>query len=191
VALAAVRAATSARHAALDAGLPIGREGAGLPDVVAHLAMLRDWLVPMVAWLERDADASPGFARLRGGLADVRHDIAALQGKGIDVPAPRPAPAARTRRTTPAFHWGVAYVIAGSSLGGRLLARRLAPVLAGLPLRMFRDDASVAAGWREFLQAFESAVRGPAAIEAACEGARMAFDRLLALAPCSAHGETA
>jgi heme oxygenase len=156
-----------------------------MPDVAAHLALLRDWLAPMVAWLEPDADASPGFARIRAGLADVQQDIAALRDHGIDVPAPRPpGPETSTRRPAPAFHWGVAYVIAGSSLGGRLLARRLAPVLADMPLRAFRDDASVATAWRDFLHAFEASVRGPVAVEAACDGARLAFDRLLALAPC-------
>jgi heme oxygenase len=73
-------------------------------------------------------------------------------------------------------------VVEGSALGGRVLARRLAPALGGLALRTLVDDDAVSRRWRAFLGAFDAALHDAAAIDAACAGAADAFDRLLSLA---------
>jgi heme oxygenase len=191
--LAALRAATDSRHQQLDSGLPIGAPDASLDDYARHLRMLQAWLAPLQAWLA-GFDDGPCFdqaARLE--LIDA--DLADL------APTPTSAPAAALqpawpRDASPAWRWGVCYVIEGSQLGGAVLYGRLAAQLAPHPLRYLKgDDAGPGPRWRSFMQGVREHVRTPDQICEACAGACAAFDAILALAPhtaapaCSAPGE--
>jgi heme oxygenase (biliverdin-IX-beta and delta-forming) len=174
--LIALRAATASRHAALDAGLPIGAPDASLHDYTAHLAMLRTWLAPLHAWLGGFADG-PQFdhaarlARIDADLADVGHALSATSA-GDAWPA----------AVSPAYRWGVHYVIEGSQLGGVVLYERLRERLAPHRLRYLKgDDAGPGPHWRVFMQALRAGVRTPAEIADACAGACAAFDRILGL----------
>jgi heme oxygenase len=187
-ALARVRWATGARHATLDARLPIARDDAGLAEVAAHLCLLRAWLGPMAAWLARFSDGPQAAAHPSAGdrLAGLTDDLARLAGLASGH-APRTTPPADDPRPWPmtadaAYRWGVAYVVEGSALGGRVLARRFAPALGGLALHTLADDEAVSRRWRAFLDAFDAALRDETAIATACAGACDAFDHLLALA---------
>jgi heme oxygenase len=176
--LAALRAATASRHEALDAGLPIGAPDASLRDYTAHLALLRTWLTPLHAWLAAFADG-PQFDHAPR-LALIEADLAEAGGPGPGAAAaPAPAwPAA----ASPAYRWGVHYVIEGSQLGGAVLYERLHTRLAPHRLRYLKGDAAgPGPRWRAFTQALRASVRTPAEIADACAGACAAFDRILEL----------
>ncbi len=174
--LTALRAATASRHAALDAGLPIGAPDASLHDYIAHLVLLRTWLVPLHAWLDGFADGpefdiSVRLARIDADLADAQY-----AAPGTRDGAPWSAAA------SPAYRWGVHYVIEGSQLGGAVLYERLREQLAPHRLRYLKgDDAGPGPRWRLFMQALRAGVRTPAEIADACAGACAAFDRILEL----------
>ena len=130
--LAALRAATASRHEALDTGLPIGTPDASLRDYIAHLALLRTWLTPLHAWLSGFADGpqfdhAPRLALIEADFADA----------GVSAPEVEAAPAsAWPAAASPAYRWGVHYVIEGSQLGGAVLYERLRTRLAPHRLRM-------------------------------------------------------
>ncbi|MFL6636380.1 MAG: biliverdin-producing heme oxygenase [Massilia sp.] len=179
--LAALRAATASRHAALDAGLPIGAPDASLHDYAAHLALLRTWLVPLHAWLGGFADGpqfdhAPRLARIDADLADAGVASPYLSSGSDAAGDAWPAAA------SPAYRWGVHYVIEGSQLGGAVLYERLGERLAPHRLRYLKGDAGgPGLRWRGFMQALRAGVRTPAEIADACAGACAAFDRILGL----------
>jgi heme oxygenase len=182
--LTALRAATASRHAALDAGLPIGAPDASLHDYIAHLVLLRTWLVPLHAWLAGFADGPQLDLQfdpqcdLTGRLARIDADLADA-GHGSPV---TPDGAAWPAAASPAYRWGVYYVIEGSQLGGAVLYERLRERLAPHRLRFLKgDDAGPGPRWRGFMQALRAGVRTPAEIADACAGACAAFDRILEL----------
>ena len=174
--LTALRAATASRHAALDADLPIGAPDASLHDYTAHLTLLRAWLAPLDAWLAGyadgpQADHAARLARIDADLADAGYTFA----------TPPACPIWPTS-ASPAYRWGVHYVIEGSQLGGAVLYGRLRDRLAPHPLRYLKgDDAGPGPRWRAFMQALRAGVRTPAEIVDACAGACAAFDCILEL----------
>ncbi|WP_295996736.1 biliverdin-producing heme oxygenase [Rugamonas sp.] len=187
--MAALRAETQAQHDRLDSQLPIAGSHPTFADYRQHLLVLRAWLGPLQQWLgqfddgPQDPDFLPPTARLaliEADLADPslapadRHPY--LHEHRHQLPFGAPASDAA------AYRWGVCYVIDGSQLGGTVLYRRLAATLSPHPLRYLSAD-NVAPGprWTAFLHGLRAAVREPAAIAAACDGARDAFDRILAL----------
>jgi heme oxygenase len=179
--VAALRSATASRHQELDSGLAVGAPDASLHDYAAHLAMLRAWLAPLQAWLMGFADG-PRFDQA-GRLALIEQDLAE---PGMPV-APLPASASQTDApwpldASPAWRWGVCYVIEGSQLGGAVLYQRLHERLAPHPLRYLKGDAAgPGPRWRTFMQALRANVRSPQEILDASAGACAAFDRILAL----------
>lgn len=182
--LAALRAATDSRHQQLDSGLPIGAPDASLDDYARHLRMLRAWLAPLQPWLAGFQDG-PHFdqaARLALMDADLA-DLAEPDEDGL----PAAPPPAWPRKASPAWRWGVCYVIEGSQLGGAVLYGRLAAQLAPHPLRYLKGDAAgPGPRWRAFMQGLREHVRTPAEIQQACAGACAAFDAILSLAPHTA-----
>ncbi|WP_338764798.1 biliverdin-producing heme oxygenase [Massilia sp. METH4] len=179
--LAALREATASRHAELDGGMPLARPAPTLADYRAHLALLHRWLEPIEAWQGRFADGpqdaallppSPHLPLIEADLADPA------------LPAGREPSAAAVwhGRDSVAYRWGVAYVIEGSRLGGAVLYRRLADALAPHPLR-YLHAGGVPPGprWQHFLRALRAQVQGDRAVAEACQGARDAFDSLIAL----------
>jgi heme oxygenase len=84
---------------------------------------------------------------------------------------------------SPAYRWGVCYVIEGSHLGGAVLYQRLHERLAPHPLRYLRGaPGGPGPRWRAFMQALRANVRKPAEVADACAGACDAFDAILAQA---------
>jgi heme oxygenase len=178
--LAALRGATASRHQELDSGLPIGALDASLDDYAAHLAMLRAWLAPLQDWLA-GFDDGPRFDQA-ARLALIERD---LDEPGM--PAPRTLEAASDApawpaAASPAWRWGVCYVIEGSQLGGAVLYQRLHDRLAPHPLRYLKGaDTGPGPRWRAFMQALREHVRTPQEIIDASAGACAAFDSILAL----------
>jgi heme oxygenase len=171
--LSALRAATAERHALLDAGLAIGAPEATIKDYQRHLCMLLAWLEPIEAWLAAFADGPQVPSR----TAAIAADLALIDGQcGVADSHAWPADA------SPAYRWGVCYVVEGSQLGGAVLYQRLAARLAPHPLGYLRGQyQGPGPGWRAFMQALKEAVTTAEDIDQACRGACDAFDRILAL----------
>ncbi|ALK98500.1 heme oxygenase [Massilia sp. WF1] len=178
-ALAALRSATASRHEELDSGLPIGAPDASLDDYAGHLAMLRAWLAPLQDWLAGFAD-DPRFDQA-SRLALIERDLDEQGMPPVLAPASS-ADAVWPPDASPAWRWGVCYVIEGSQLGGAVLYQRLHERLAPHPLRYLKGiDAGPGPRWRAFMLALREHVRTPEEIEEACAGACAAFDGMLAL----------
>jgi heme oxygenase len=200
--LAALRRATASRHTSLDIGLPLAGDAPGLADYAAHLQLLRDWLVPVQAWLDGFEDGPQGAGALppAGRLALIEADLAepclaqfpftvrpstpVIPGKsGIPFFPPEPHSPGWPGNASPAYRWGACYVIEGSQLGGAVLYQRLHGRLAPHPLRYLRGEpGGPGPRWRAFMLALRAHVHGQADIADACAGACDAFDAILALA---------
>ena len=181
--LAALRTATAARHERLDGGLPLSAPEPSLQDYAGHLLMVRDWLLPLQAWLDGYADGPQAEASLPAArrLELIEAD---LLEPGMPAPLPVRAGGAWPPGASSAYRWGVAYVIEGSQLGGAVLHARLAGRFAPHPLRYLRGETGgPGPRWRAFMLALRANVRTPEEIAEACAGACAAFDRILGLAP--------
>ncbi|WP_157763771.1 biliverdin-producing heme oxygenase [Paraburkholderia aromaticivorans] len=197
--LGALRAATAERHELLHEIMPLSVNSVALRDYLAHLAILRDWLVPLEAWLGSfgDGPQSPAHLPAHSPVLPARFDRLALIAADLSHPsvdphdrAGMPAPTvARAWRgdASAARRWGICYVIEGSQLGGAVLYAKLKDRLAPHPLEYLsagRD--SLGARWQVFLRAMAAEVDTATLIDEACRGAADAFDRLIELARCPA-----
>jgi heme oxygenase (biliverdin-IX-beta and delta-forming) len=180
-ALAALRAATSERHERLDSGLPLSGAAPDLNDYATHLTMVRDWLAPLQAWLDGFADGPQPVLPAVGRLALIDADLNEPGMPSVRVPS---TPHAWPQDASAAYRWGVAYVIEGSQLGGKVLYGKLSERLAPHPLRYLRGaDEGPGPRWRAFMLALKEHVKSPDEIGDACAGACAAFDSILELAP--------
>jgi heme oxygenase len=176
--LAALRGATASRHEALDSGLPIGAADASLDDYAAHLAMLRAWLAPLQDWLAGFDDGPRFDQAARLALIDRDMDEPGMPA----APLPQAADPGWPLDASPAWRWGVCYVVEGSQLGGAVLYQRLRERLAPHPLRYLKGNgAGPGPRWRGFMLALREHVRSPQEIAEASAGACAAFDSILAL----------
>ena len=111
--------------------------------------------------------ACPGWSGGRRGAAL----LADLAGLGREPGACPTAPAVRGAEA-----WGVAYVLEGSRLGGKVLARRV--TRGGGPAARANArflNAPAALPWSRFVERMERALPSPADGDAAIRGALMAF----------------
>lgn len=195
--LAALRAATAARHAELDAHTPLAAPEVDLAAYGAHLRLLERWLAPVPGWLA-GFDVGPQLPDYLGAIrADLAHSalVSAAAREASVTPSPSSQPQSQSQlapslsqppapwpaQASAAYRWGVCYVVEGSQLGGAVLYKRLASRLAPHPLDYLRGNGSPGPRWQQFLAALRANVVEPAQIEDACAGARDAFDRLIAL----------
>ncbi|WP_336298113.1 biliverdin-producing heme oxygenase [Paraburkholderia bryophila] len=189
-ALGALRAATAARHELLHVIMPLSVKSAALRDYLAHLALLRDWLEPLEAWLRNfnDGPQAPTLPARIDRLALIDADLAHAAARRQDDPAHVAAPArmqAWRGAQSAAYRWGVCYVIEGSQLGGAVLYARLKDRLAPHPLGyLAAGRETLGARWQAFVRALFADLHTPATIDEACRGAADAFDRLIELAQC-------
>lgn len=160
-----LRSATAGAHERLDAlyaRFDLARADGYAAFLRAHAAAL----LPVEAWLDRAGAAgivSDWATRRRA--ASLYADLAAM---GEAVPPSRPFAAAATR---PALA-GALYVVEGSRLGGRYLARA---VPADFP-RAFLDPAE-RPSWPALLAAVDDALADPADRSAAIDAALAVFAR--------------
>lgn len=126
-----LRSATGADHAILDHSMA-GLRLAEPPDLVRFLGIHLAARAGIEAWLGRNAP--PGWAPpVQTGL--IAQDLIALGGLPAAFPAPRFEPG-------PAADWlGIAYVIAGSHLGNRLLLAQAGAALPGDAQRFLAGNA--------------------------------------------------
>jgi heme oxygenase len=194
--LAALRNATAERHELLHEIMPLSAHSVALRDYLAHLAILRDWLEPLEAWLEtfNDGPQSPALPARINRLALIDADLvhASVDPRDLDaIPL-----ASRARRwsgtQSAAYRWGVCYVIEGSQLGGAVLYARLKERLAPHPLGYLEAGRdALGPRWRAFTHAMSAQTHTPVSIDEACRGAADAFDRLIELAQRPAGADCA
>lgn len=167
----ALRHATQALHTRLDSQLPLAQPAdaaLSLRRYHDHLQVLHGWLSDLVPVLECTGAGQDLLAPLRADLAD-----AGLTGEAGGM--------ARPPAHTAAAAWGMAYVVEGSQLGGRVLHQRLRRAGVTDPLRYLQGRGSgTAAHWNAFLDALRAALAQPADALAACTAACWAFEDLLA-----------
>ena len=133
------------------------------------------------AW-EPAVAARPGFAAIvadRARLLHLRADLLALGLAPAEVDALPTCPEAAALAGTDAGAWGSLYVMEGSTLGGKMIARALAeaPWLPPGGLTYF-DARGAQTGrlWRALGQALDAAAPTAAGREALVRGAADAFD---------------
>lgn len=166
--MVALRTATAAEHARLDAALDLLADD-GRHRIVKLLARLHGFHQVWEPLIVRLPECRSVFAG-RGKLAFLRDDLLSLGfTEGAVSALPRCEAAAHLVRD-----WRVAfgsmYVMEGSTLGGQVIARRLA-----LPLRSLVPYGSrTGAMWRAFGAAARASL-GPAERGLALEEARETF----------------
>lgn len=158
-----LRAATGADHTVLDqsmAGLRLAEPG----DLVRFLGIHLAARAGIESWLEDNA--LPGWVPPRQtGL--IAHDLMALGGLPTAFPAPRFQPGA-------AADWlGVAYVIAGSHLGNRLLLAQAGEALPAVA-RLFLAGTEMQDYWRR-LRSLLAGMPGPDGGASSVKGAQATF----------------
>ncbi|HAQ87314.1 MAG TPA: heme oxygenase [Pseudomonas sp.] len=142
-----LRSATAAQHERVDAAFSAYR----LDQPEGYRAFLQahaQVLIPLEIELEQAGietmlDDWPLRCRRQALLAD-------LKALGCAEPPLTPAGMA----PSPGWSWGAAYVIEGSRLGGRVLARRVADANPSAPLR-YLNHGSATPLWPSFLQKLE------------------------------------
>jgi heme oxygenase (biliverdin-IX-beta and delta-forming) len=158
----ALRAATAAKHDAVDAAFG----GFDLTDPASYARFLTAHAraLPAVEAALASCDTIPAFAP-RTEL--LRADLLAL---GLDMPAPLPL--APPENEAAAF--GALYVIEGSRLGGGMLAKQVPDALP----RAYLSAVHQPGGWRAFGEVLDRAEKagGPGWIDRATAAAEATFD---------------
>lgn len=171
-----LRDGTRDRHEALDQGLALADGNVSPARYVAYLRAMLGWLEPVENRLwQLDWPATLRAEDRDGKSALIRAD---LRAAGDSAPVPQ-CPDAPRPRAADAYALGVAYVVEGSQLGGRFLAKRLETLAPPLPLgylRGYSDD--VGPLWKGFLLHLDEAAQGHET--QALRGAQDAFDSLAA-----------
>jgi heme oxygenase len=183
---AVLRERTRVAHADCERAFALDRRLADRAAYGALLVLLRDFYLPVenalatvVGW-DRLTPAINIRSRRRAELIET--DLAALDGT---VAAGRPA---ATGAQFPALGsmaeaLGCLYVIEGSALGGRIIARRVRTALGSdLPVAFFSsaDRGDPGGDWNALRAALDAfgAEQGPSAARAAVAGAHLSFAAL-------------
>jgi heme oxygenase len=187
-AIGTLRSATRHRHELLHCIMPLSVESAEVGDYLLHLSMLREWLTPIDAWLRAFADGprdnvSRSISE-RIALIDADLAYGSLHVKDhIDQSILQARVSGYIETASPAYRWGVCYVVEGSQLGGTVLYKHLKERLAPHPLRFLQPcSESSGAHWKAFVSLMANELCTPEAIREACNGAADAFDRLIDIA---------
>jgi heme oxygenase len=175
-ALELIRSATAPAHRTLERALAIARPDADEGAYVRHLEALLGWLDPLEAllWSGRWPEGVAASAR-SGKTAWIEADLRA-RGRGdrelSEIPRQRELPPLGSL----AQRFGVAYVIEGAQLGGRVLLQRLGPRLAPLPARWLQGYGSDSPDrWRSFVVALGTCLEDEALAQSAAFSARSTF----------------
>lgn len=173
-----LREGTRERHETLDQGLALAGGEVDRSDYLNYLRALLGWLEPLEQrlWQLDWPDSLQAPARADKSTW-IRDDLASA---GDASPVPHCTDAPRVDAAD-AYALGVAYVVEGSQLGGRFLAKHLADVTPALPLRYLRGyEDQVGPMWKGFLQYLDSEAGAQGQEAQALQGARDAFDSLTA-----------
>lgn len=156
--LLALRRRTAAVHREVETTLGLTAPDLSLPRVARVVERLHAFWADAEAGLDRWAAAQPATARALDWERRRRAALFAADLRTLGAAPPEPS-TARRLALPPVRHTGTAlgrlYVLEGSTLGGRVVERALAPLLATAPdgcaLRSFSPyGAETARMWRAF-----------------------------------------
>jgi heme oxygenase (biliverdin-IX-beta and delta-forming) len=150
-----LRAGTMAAHDLLDAATRAANGWQTRADYTRFLAMQHAARAPVEAWLKAHA---PIDLRPPAQTPLIADDLVRL---GVTIPAS--APLFTLGRTAAGHALGVAWVLAGSALGNRAIARQVARIGGGTWPTKFLGDAAML----DFWQALRARIERPAAPEEA------------------------
>lgn len=162
-----LRAATMAAHELLDHAMQAASGWQTREDYARFLSLQHAARAPLEAWLAAHAPAGLAPPEQTGLLA---RDLAEL-----GTPLPAPAPLFTIGRPAPGAALGIAWVLAGSALGNKAIAKQVARIGGGgWPTAFLGDDGAMA-----FWQDLRARIERPAAPEEA-EGATRAAEAVFA-----------
>ena len=172
-----LRSATIAAHDLLDAAMQAASGWQSRGDYARFLALQHAARVPLEAWLAANAPDDLCPPPQTGLLAA---DLAAL---GRPLPAPSPALAAALPRSSPGSGTalGAAWVLAGSALGNRAIAKAVARIGGGSWPVTFLGDGAMMAFWQGLRARIERPAT-PAEAAGASEAAAAVFAHFLKVA---------
>lgn len=171
-----LREGTRERHETLDKGLALAEDHIDRCGYLAYLRALLGWLEPLEQRLwQLDWPQALRAPERAGKTAWLHEDLQAAGDTAPVVFCDHPPEVA----APDAYALGVAYVVEGSQLGGRFLAKRLQEVAPDLPQRYLRGyGEQVGPLWKGFLLFLDDQAGALGGEARALQGARDAFDSL-------------
>ncbi|AVJ29439.1 biliverdin-producing heme oxygenase [Achromobacter spanius] len=171
-----LREGTRERHETLDQGLALAEDHVDRGHYLAYLRALLGWLEPLEQRLWQLDWPQSLRARERAGKTVWLHEDLNAAGDAASIVHCEHSPQVAK---ADAYALGVAYVVEGSQLGGRFLAKRLQAVAPDLPQRYLHGYGDqVGPLWKEFLLYLDSEAGALGREAQALQGARDAFDSL-------------
>lgn len=177
-----LRAATMAAHDLLDHAMQAASGWRSRGDYARFLALQHAARVPLETWL---AGHAPSDLVPPPQTALIAADLAAL---GTCLPPP--APGLTGLRPHPGTALGAAWVLAGSALGNRMIARQVARIGGGSWPSTFLDDPAMMAFWQGLRTRIERPSH-PAEAAGATAAAEAVFAHFLTVAAQPAESLTA
>jgi heme oxygenase len=182
-----LREHTRHAHEATEASDGMHRLMAGELDEAGYDALLRSqeslyraWETEHAAWLAGSLASAGWQYTSRAALiaADLMDRLPASQAQQT-APSPTPTPTSTTPSSTAddACRWGELYVIEGSSLGGRLIARRLRELYPQRAHHFYAVGENAPSSWRRFQALLDTHLTDDAARRSAMDGALRMFAR--------------
>ena len=171
-----LREGTRDRHETLDHGLALADGDVDRGNYLAYLRALLGWLEPLEGRLwQLDWPRELRAPERAGKTTWLYEDLQAAGDTAPIVHCVHPPLVA----APDAYALGVAYVVEGSQLGGRFLAKRLQAAVPDLPQRYLRGyEEEVGPLWKAFLLYLDSEAGARDREAQALQGARDAFDSL-------------
>ncbi|NJC02460.1 heme oxygenase [Xanthomonas sp. 3272] len=169
-----LRHATQDTHRLVETVPLMQALGQGRVDRAAYALILRRHHALLAGF---EAQLSDWLSTLIGTGWQYRRRVPALREDLHTLGQPPQAPIAAPAAGNDAARWGMLYVIEGSQLGGRIIARTLRkqqPALADA-LRYFELANDDPAGWRRFQAVLDQRLDTSSAREAAIDGAQRMF----------------
>lgn len=168
-----LRAATMAAHDLLDAAMQAASGWQTRADYARFLALQYAARTPLEAWL--DAHAPQGL------VPPPQSPLIACDLAQLGVAVPEPAPLFTLGRSGPGHALGTAWVLAGSALGNRAIARQVARIGGGTWPVTFLGDGAMMDFWQSLRDRIERPVTLVEAEGATC-AAEAVFAHFLAVA---------
>lgn len=169
---ACLRAATMAAHDLLDHAMQAASGWQTREDYARFLELQYAARAPLEDWLDAHAPKALHPPRQTPLIAQ---DLAAL-----DRPIPAPGPLFTLGRTGTGHAIGAAWVLAGSALGNRSIAKQVRRISGGTWPMTFLNDGAMPDFWQALRARIEQQV-DPCEAEGATSAARAVFAHLLAV----------
>jgi heme oxygenase (biliverdin-IX-beta and delta-forming) len=168
-----LRAATMAAHELLDHAMQAASGWQTRADYARFLSMQHAARAPLETWLA---------ARAPEGLAPPpQNALIARDLTQLGTPLPAPAPLFTLGRAGPGSALGIAWVLAGSALGNKAIAKQVARIGGGTWPTAFLGDDGAMTFWQDLRARIERPA-APAEADGATRAAEAVFAHFLAVA---------